>query len=104
MWRALPPAWLIAYFVFFSIVAFVALWWLAGRPHLWRKGLHGLWVACGLASSALTIVTLTSLFAGKFLWVALASLPYISTHYPDINGKWKGDLHSTYSSTPYPVE
>lgn len=95
MWRVLPFQWLVAYFLFGSVLVFLLMWWVQGRPQYLKKGGKGLFKLFGTLWTTVTLFTLLTVAAGKFLWTPLASTRWFSENvFADVSGDWEGTLQS----------
>lgn len=95
MWRVLPFQWLLAYFLFGSVLVFVLMWWVTGRPQYLKKGGKGLFKLFATLWTTVTIFTLVTVLAGKFLWTPLASTRWFSENvFADLSGEWEGTMQA----------
>lgn len=95
MWRVLPFQWLVAYFLFGSVLVFLLMWWVQGRPQYLKKGGKGLFKLFGTLWTTVTLFTLLTVAAGKFLWTPLASTRWFSENvFADVSGDWEGTMQS----------
>jgi hypothetical protein len=111
MWRVLPFQWLVYYFLFGLVLVFLGMWWFQGRPHYLKKGGKGLFKLFTTLWTTVTIFTLITAAAGKFLWSPLASTRWFSEAvFADVSGDWQGVLQTASagqaagSRAPDPVE
>jgi hypothetical protein len=95
MWRVLPFQWLLMYFLFGSVLAFLLMWQLQGRPKYLKKGGAGLFKLFGTLWTTATVFTLVTLLVGKFMWTPLASTRWFSDNiFADVSGDWTGVLQA----------
>lgn len=98
MWRVLPFQWLVCYFLFGLVLVFLAMWRLQGRPNYLKKGGKGLFRLFGTLWTTVTVFTIVTVLAGKFLWSPLASTRWFSDAvFADVSGDWEGVLQAAAS-------
>ena len=91
MWRVLPFQWLVCWFLFGLVLVFVLMWWVQGQPNYLKKGGKGLFKLFTTLWTTLTVFTLVTVLAGKFLWSPLASTRWFSdVVFADGSGDWEG--------------
>ena len=95
MWRLLPFQWLVGYFLFGLVLVFVGIWQLQGQPKYLRKGGKGLFKLFATLWTTVTVFTIVTILAGKFLWAPLASTRWFSSAvFADVSGDWQGVLQT----------
>ena len=95
MWRMLPFQWLIYYFLFGLVLVFLVMWRVQGKPHYLKKGGKGLLKLFGTLWSTVTVFTILTVLAGKFMWYPLASTRWFSDIvFADVSGDWQGTLQT----------
>lgn len=95
MWRMLPFQWLVYYFLFGLVLVFVAIWRVQGQPNYLKKGGKGLFKLFTTLWTTVTVFTLVTILAGKFLWAPLASTRWFSEAvFADVSGEWQGVLQN----------
>jgi hypothetical protein len=95
MWRLLPFQWLVCYFLFGLVLVFLAMWRVQGKPHYLKKGGKGLFKLFGTLWTTVTVFTIVTVLAGKFLWTPLASTRWFSDAvFADVSGDWEGLLQT----------
>ncbi|MBC5782360.1 hypothetical protein H8N03_05355 [Ramlibacter sp. USB13] len=95
MWRVLPFQWLVYYFLFGLVLVFLLIWWMQGQPNYLKKGGKGLFKLFATLWTTVTVFTLVTILAGKFLWTPLASTRWFSDAvFADVSGDWEGVLQS----------
>lgn len=100
MWRVLPFQWLVIYFLFGSALVFLLMWWLQGRPQYLKKGGKGLFKLFATLWTTVTVFTLVTVLAGKFLWTPLASTRWFSENvFADVSGEWEGTMQAPGGGT-----
>lgn len=101
MWRVLPFQWLVCYFLFGSVLVFLLMWRLQGKPHFLKKGGKGLLKLFGTLWTTVTVFTIVTVLAGKFLWSPLASTRWFSDIvFADLSGDWQGTLQTAPANQP----
>ncbi len=106
MWRVVPLEWLISYFIFGAGLCAALVWLLQGQPNYARlKGMKRVKAYATTLYSTVTIFTVVTVLAGKFLWSPLASMPWFAGRvFHDISGHWVGTLQGGAGSAPQAVE
>ena len=96
MWRILPFQWLVAYLIFGCALVFLLVWRLQGKPkYLKQSGGKGLLRLFTTLWTTLTVFTLVTFLAGKFLWSPLARFDWFSQRvFADVSGHWEGTLQA----------
>jgi uncharacterized protein YggT (Ycf19 family) len=96
MWRVLPFQWLVYYFLFGSVLVFLMMWRVQGKPHYLKKGGKGLLKLFGTLWTTVTVFTIITILVGKFLWTPLASTRWFSdTVFADVSGDWDGYMQTS---------
>ena len=91
MWRMLPFQWLVCYFLFGLVLVFLAIWHVQGQPNYLKKRGKGLFKLFTTLWTTLTVFTIVTVLAGKFLWSPLASTRWFSDIvFADVSGDWQG--------------
>jgi hypothetical protein len=91
MWRLLPFQWLVCYFLFGLVLMFLLVWRLQGQPKYLKKGGKGLLKLFTTLWTTVTVFTIVTVLAGKFLWTPLATMRWFSDAvFADVSGDWVG--------------
>jgi hypothetical protein len=95
VWRVLPFQWLVGYFLFGIALVFVLVWRLQGKPkYLKGPAGKGLLRLFGTLWTTVTVFTLVTVLAGKFMWTPMARVGWFSDRvFADVGGDWQGSLH-----------
>ena len=95
MWRVLPFQWLVYYFLFGLVLVFLLIWRVQGRPNYLKKGGKGLFKLFATLWTTVTVFTIVTILAGKFLWSPLAATRWFSDAvFADVSGDWEGVLQA----------
>jgi hypothetical protein len=95
MWRMLPFQWLVGYFLFGLVLVFLLMWKVQGQPNYLKKGGKGLFKLFATLWTTVTVFTIVTVLAGKFLWSPLASTRWFSDAvFADVSGEWVGLVQS----------
>jgi len=101
MWRVLPFQWLVYYFLFGLVLVFVLMWRVQGRPNYLKKGAGGLFKLFTTLWTTVTVFTIVTVLAGKFMWSPLASTQWFSNAvFADVSGDWEGVQESGPAGQP----
>lgn len=106
MWRVVPLEWLISYFIFGAGLCAALVWLAQGQPNYARlKGMKRFKAYATTLYTTVTLFTVATVLAGKFLWTPLAGMPWFADRvFHDISGRWVGTMQAGAGSAPATVE